>query len=74
MVLFHTITNGPDSSTTGYAMLDFKSGIKNFAILKPYFSQRTIKPVYMKLPSITENTEDSFIREYIKSSINFPKW
>ncbi|MDA9676889.1 hypothetical protein N9T94_00175 [bacterium] len=40
-------------------------GIKNFAILKPYFSQRTIKPVYMKLPSITENTEDSFIREYI---------
>ena len=39
--------------------------IKNFKILEPYFSHRIIKPVYMKLPSITENTEDNFIREYI---------
>ena len=39
--------------------------VENFTTLKPYFSHRTVKNIYMKQPFITENTEDSFIREHM---------
>lgn len=39
--------------------------IKHFTAPKPYFSLRTVKPVYMKSPSVSENMENNFIREYI---------
>ena len=42
------------------------ANVENFTSLKPYSSQRIVKPVYMKLPSITENTEDSFIQNYMQ--------
>jgi hypothetical protein len=39
--------------------------IQNFSNLEPYFSEKLIKPIYMKQPLISENTENVFIHDYI---------
>lgn len=41
------------------------NSIKNFSVINPYFSKKTIKSVYMNVPNITANTEDIYIHEYM---------
>ena len=40
--------------------------VKNFSEIHPYFSNKTVKNIYMNEPTITGNTEDTYIRDYMQ--------